>query len=791
MLIGISPVGCPDTTTQIHEVYELPAPSFTISTNDGCGPLQVNFINTSVGQDMEFAWDFGNGQTSPLANPGIRTFQPGTFDTTYVITLDVTNRCGVVTFTDTITVRPTPNVIIGVDDNSGCTPLVANFTNFSTGNATSYFWNFGNGTTSIDSIPPTQFFITADTITVYTVTLTATNACGSDTESLDVTVEPGSINAFFSADTTVGCQPLTVNLTSLATANSTVTWDFGDGNTLAGPAAIAGIISHTFDTSGVFTITQYVSNYCGFDTFYVDITVHPGIDVSFAQAAPFACEDAALQFTNTSPQILAGVLWDFGDGDISNVLNPQHTYDTPGTYTVTMTGYSTSFGCPADTQSVVQVFAKPNASFAVGVNSGCAPVDVNFTNTSSNSSMFYAWDFGDGNVSNLQNPSHSFISTGNYVVTLTSTDANGCSDDTTMVNFIVFPSPTSAFAPDATSQCGLNDYVELTNTSQGATQYYWDFGNGQYSVLTNPTINYNQLGDYTITLVTQNQYNCTDTTKVLYSVLPGPAADFEIESQNGCEPLTVQFSQASTNSTNFYWYFGDGDSATVANPIHTYNDGGTYDVIMVASLNNVCFDTFYIPGAVFVDVAPEASFIMEEFNPNNPTGTYNFTNTSIGASTYFWDFGDGNLSTDENPQHRYDYNGLKQVMLVAVSPTGCVDTTIFELEPTFFGGLYVPNAFSPRVGIGAVREFRPVGVGLEEYKVQVFSQWGELLWESDVLDDAGIPVEGWDGTYNGQQMPQGAYVWKVYAVFKDGSNWEGMPDFNGVVRKIGSVTLLD
>jgi hypothetical protein len=182
---------------------------------------------------------------------------------------------------------------------------------------------------------------------------------------------------------------------------------------------------------------------------------------------------------------------------------------------------------------------------------------------------------------------------------------------------------------------------------------------------------------------------------------------------------------------------------------------------------------------------------MEEFNPSNPTGTYNFTNTSIGASIYFWDFGDGNTSTDENPQHRYDYNGLKQVMLVAVSPTGCVDTTLFELAPTFFGGLYVPNAFSPRVGIADVRVFRPVGVGLEEYRVQVFSQWGELLWESDVLDDAGVPVESWDGTYNGELMPQGAYVWKVYAIFEDGSNWQGMPDFNGTVRKIGSVTLLD
>jgi PKD repeat protein len=359
------------------------------------------------------------------------------------------------------------------------------------------------------------------------------------------------------------------------------------------------------------------------------------------------------------------------------------------------------------------------------------------------------------------------------------------------VNFVVFPSPNSNFTPSAISQCGLNDYVELTNTSQGATQYYWDFGNGQFSTLTSPTISYNQLGDYTITLATQNQFNCTDTTQALYSVIPGPAADFEIETQNGCEPLTVQFIQTSTNSTLFFWHFGDGDSAAVANPIHTYNDGGTFDVMMVASLDNICFDTLFIPSAVFVDQAPTASFIMEEVNSSTPTGTYNFTNTSIGATEYIWDFGDGGESTDENPQHRYDYNGLRQVQLTAISATGCEDTTILEIAPTFFKGLFVPNAFSPRVGIGSVRQFKPIGVALETYRVEVFSQWGELLWSSELLDDDGVPMEGWDGMYRGELMPQGAYVWKVSAIFKDGSNWEGMEDSNGTVRKIGSVTLLD
>ena len=117
-------------------------------------------------------------------------------------------------------------------------------------------------------------------------------------------------------------------------------------------------------------------------------------------------------------------------------------------------------------------------------------------------------------------------------------------------------------------------------------------------------------------------------------------------------------------------------------------------------------------------------------------------------------------------------------------------TLIQVIEPLGFKGLFVPNAFSPDAGIGDVRLFKPVGVSIETYKAQVFSQWGELLWESEALDDAGRPTEGWNGLYKGTAMPQGAYVWKVEAVFKDGSIWEGQKNTLGQTKKLGSVTLL-
>jgi hypothetical protein len=171
-------------------------------------------------------------------------------------------------------------------------------------------------------------------------------------------------------------------------------------------------------------------------------------------------------------------------------------------------------------------------------------------------------------------------------------------------------------------------------------------------------------------------------------------------------------------------------------------------------------------------------------------GTVIFTNLSTDASDYLWTFGDGGQSTAVNPTHIYEFGGKKRVMLLAVSTEGCRDSIDKIIDIKFGGEIYVPNAFAPLSAAGTdAGLFKPKGYGLRSYLVEVFSTFGELLWRSDLLDN-GQPVEGWDGRYKGELMPQDSYVWKITAVTKDGSTWEGVEDPDGKRRNMGIVMLL-
>lgn len=163
-------------------------------------------------------------------------------------------------------------------------------------------------------------------------------------------------------------------------------------------------------------------------------------------------------------------------------------------------------------------------------------------------------------------------------------------------------------------------------------------------------------------------------------------------------------------------------------------------------------------------------------------------NTSVGAVSYFWDFGDGSTSTEENPVYKYTSIDIFHIMLIATSQYQCSDTatTVYDLT----SGLYVPNSFSPSSNVPGTNLFLPKGVHLAEYHIQIFSAWGTLLWESSKLTANGEPVEGWDGTYKGQPMPAGSYIWRIKAKFIDGSVWNGTNNGDDNVKPYGTFTLI-
>lgn len=774
--------GCIDTISHPITITDLPVAYFVPDTIEACADLEVHLDNQSVGEGLTYFWDFGNGVTSTEPNPDIFFLNAGVNDTTYVISLTITNLCGTSYYEDLIIIHPEPNAEMGISPQTECSPLVIDFANSSTGGITSYYWDFGNGQTSTDPLPEPQTYTTDTTTTIYTAMLIATNVCGSDTIYKDIVVEPADVQAFFEVSDNDGCAPHEVSFENFSSNGAVIEWDFGDGNTSSEIEP-----THVFETPGIYEVIQFAHSECGYDTATVFIEVIAPPVVEFTHVNNI-CQGQIIQFENLSDNI-SGAYWDFGDGDTSQLNSPTHVFDSLGTYTITLTGYSTVNQCPATYTSEVQVLGLPTASFDVPTTYGCAPLSIEFENNSEGIA-FQEWDFGDGNTSILESPTHVFIDSGTYEVKLTVTDANGCFNDTSIFNILVNPVPEANFAFEKEQVCGLPAAIYFENLSIGASGFEWNFGDSSQSVFNDPTHTYHENGDFEVQLVAVNQYGCRDTTDDAFTIYPNPVAEFSISETEGCSPVQVQFDNRSSLANSYHWDFGDGHTSDEETPTHVFETAGNYDVSLTVNIDDTCFDTIVLNNSVTVHPTPTANFTPEErINDGRKTGDYDFINHSEYADYYFWDFGDGNTSEEESPNHRYFTNAVRQIYLETTTDFGCVADTLINLHPEFVKGLFVPNGFSPEQGIGDVRLFKPKGVGIKEYHIQVYSTYGQLLWESKALED-GQPAEAWDGVYNGKILPQDVYVWKASAIFEDGTVWRGQETKKGKYQIMGSVILL-
>jgi large repetitive protein len=768
--------GCMDMASQTVFVTEPPTAQYSLMPDSGCAVLNIQFMNASSGYETTYNWDFGNGQTSTEYDPGEISFVGGNDDKTYYITLSATNLCATKTWTDSILVHPLPVVIFGTSTDTVCSAAIISFSNISVGNPENFYWDFGDGHTSTDSLPdPLQYF--TDTLfRTYTIRLISTNFCGVDTAEHDIVVKPVNVRAFFNLPNNTGCEPYSVQLSNFSTPGTDIFWDFGDGNTSAEFNPI-----HTFQSDGIFKIVQKASDGCGYDSTISFVTVLPAPQVSFTSESQI-CKLDTLKFTNTS-QLLSGTIWDFGDGDSSLLYNPSHFFQNSGQATITLTGISAENNCPAKFTKNVQVLALPIPAFEPSQPDGCLPLTLTFQNQSMGATYF-EWDFGDGNTQLGATPTHVFDSVGKFAVRLRGIDLNGCRQDSVLRYITVHPIPTPIFSIQRDILCGLPVSIDCSNQTLDAVGYVWNFGDaGSSSILNSPTHMYEQPGDFNIVLEATNTFGCKDTSTQIFSAYAQPIADFTPTPTEGCDPLNVVFTNFSTNTTSADWFFSDGGiSDTLDQTTHLFEGPGLYGATLVVSHRDVCFDTLFLEKIITVKPSPTANFTFLEKETDPPSGMFEFTDQSINAEKWLWNFGDGTSSTQQNPQHRYFSNGPKNVILTVYSNNGCSDDTTIVVTPEFMIGLFVPNAMTPSLGNGQAAVFQPSGVGLKEYEIVMYSSYGQLLWQSNALLD-GQPAEYWDGTFKGNLLPQDVYTWEVKkAIFLDGTPWTG--------KKVGSLTLI-
>ncbi len=773
--------GCSNSENKTITVYPSPNTSFTVVDSVGCSPLVVDFSNTSIGSNQYF-WDFGDGQISTNTNP-LNTFvNQITVDTTYTVVLSSSSIYNCVDSTiKTIVVHPQPESLFGLNSSAGCAPFTVDMTNNSNGSI-NHYWYFGDG----DSLSSNNNLInhTYDNTTGFPldfqIDLVAENTYGCfDTVMQTISVFP-VVFANFIADT-MGCSPFLANFINQSLGATTYEWNFGDGSS-----------SNNFNTSHSYvnlnatsiltnTATLVVtSNYNCKDSLSVDIDILPVPNAVFAINNIVGCSPFNAIIDNNT---IGGssFIWDFGDGTNSTSSDTllTHVFENFSgnvtTYDIELT-VSNIYNCTNSTSNIITIYPDITAEFTPEAE-GCSPLIVSFTNLSQGEETSF-WDFGDGATSGEPHADHTFTNYGinnvNYNVTLLIESEFGCLDS--FVNVVtVYATPLAEFTATPTYQMYPNSIVTINNLTQGTWVYDWNFNNEYTTNDVQPgTYDFQTWGEFDVTLIAQAQ-NCSDTlTHSIIIDAPPPIGKFEGDA-SGCPPLTVNFANSSLYATFYNWDFGDGGTSNQEEPSYTFYNSGTF--VVTLKVEGPGGDDLAEDRTIVVYKNPIAIFKAIPAYVVVPNEEVTFYNLSEYASIYYWDFGDGTTSTEEQPIHKYTSEGVYDISLFIESINGCKDTIYLDNAVIAESSCDVifPNAFSPAGNNRAENGlFKPIFKGLKEYQLEVFNQWGELMYVSNE------PDEGWDGYHKGVLSKLDVYVWRASWTCVNGEAFV----------KVGDVTLI-
>ncbi len=805
---------CQNSISYPISVNDAPEANFDYENN--CLGDSTYFTDLSYSQTgfiMSWDWDFGDGGTSTVEDPTHYYL----INDEYQVTLISTDNYGCSdTITQYIQIFDVP--VPGFSFDQVCDPIgqVNFFDESEPGSDNSQIigwnWNLYDGYYSTE-IDPSYIYPYTDTCYTVVLEITDGNGCIATDTNTQVCLH-GTLEIDFTSTQECLGTP-TFFSTTYAPASDSVasyTWNFNDGSPLE--VTYRDTISHIFPnpTTYIVELVALDTNGCSTSTFH-QVTIDSLPTSQFTNTIG-SC-NTPTQFTEISfggGEFIEFWYWDFGDivsgaNNTSTLENPTHLYGPyDSTYQVKL--IVTNFnGC---TDSVVQdVYVEPCllADFGLPTGNNCARYELCFSDTSqlaSNNGVItqWRWDFGDGNIYNYgvyQNPiCHTYQDAGDYDVQLiVVANINGTSyNDTVTKTFTVNPTPLAGIT--VLPNCFGDSTMFLDNTTtydEPLTMWHWDFGDdtnpNDTSIIQNPAYLYPTYGTYITELKVMNQYLCRDSITTTVDIYKPPEAAFSFA--DTCMSYYTYFSDESIDDSSaiisYNWNFGDtltiGDTSDLQYPTYIYDTTGNYIVELIVSDGNTCRDT--ISHTVNIYPIPTSDFIIMD---TIQQGQIYLNNISIGAIDYYWDFDYdyGQSSTETDPTHQYDVDGNYTIMLVSYNEFICPDT-IYQIYDLLFTNLFVPNAFIPANANPELQTFKPIGINLLSYRLEVYSAWGNLVFESTALDN-GAPAEGWDGTYENKALPTGSYIWRISAVFEDGSFWKGTDNGDGNTATSGTVTLI-
>lgn len=664
--------GCASETEQ--DVFVPPNPSVRFEPNiqqtcdptekslSGCAPFFVTFENkTTFTGNYTLKWEFGDGGTSTSKTTVSHVYQnKGLYQLAVTATTD--RGCTVTEVAFVLVDDQAPLAEFTISENEVCAGFPITFT--ATEEADTYCWDFGDGETGTGEIAVHKYKKPG----TYDVKLIAKNAgCATEKNVIAaVKVKDPEIN-FEWSKSCVDPYKLSFNNLSKNFDPGTIHWRFGDGATSDDvnplPHVYAAQGRYTVEMDGFNSATQCLVTAS-------DIIIIQEVKADFEVNTDKPCKDAPLIFTDKSN---AAATWEWDIATQSfDVPSPQTKVRTPGDYVATLKAIDTD-GC-FDIKSIpIKVLdMEGNFVYAPPV-SNCDELSVVFENLSTGTPepTAWIWDFGDGETSTDENPTHVYDALGTYAVTLSVTSADGTcvfsKDDA-----IVFTNPVPAFETAKTEFC-IGDLVQVANTTTDAVKYEWDYGDGTRTDFFAPSIVYEDTGAYDISLFAIDQYGCEKKlVKEEFVIIEKPTADFTVASPSGaCPPFTAVFSdQSESNIEEWDWDFGDGQESLIKDPANVYLKPGTFNVTLTVKDDNGCTNT--VTKNQFVQVGgPSGSFAFSG-NSQCTNDIFSFSANVTNAVVLRWDFGDGNVETGSGTLVSHSYSvGSYTPALLLVDAQGC------------------------------------------------------------------------------------------------------------------------
>lgn len=524
--------------TQAGQYYVTVTDSFGCSRESDTIIVSIdNFVQTvSLGPDTSYCSGASVSLVSGAPQAVSYLWQPGgqttsaisvTLPNTYTVSVANANGC---TATDSVTISiKGVNPTVNFSSTTECFPNPTQFTDLTLPNppdsTASWLWNFGDGSPLSTLSNPSHSYAAADTFNV-TLTVVTDSGCTASAQ-FPVFVHPKPA-ANFSTAPSPACSgaPLFFSDASSVFPGSINAWfwNFGDGSTL-GDTANQNAPNYSYNLPGAYSVTLVASSSAGcMDTVIKTVNIQQTPVVTFT--ADTACVMSPTSFNGSSSPATLPILtwqWDFGDATGLFTGNPiQHPYSAAGTYTAVLTALANN-GCMNTDTGMVVVNHIPTVVFygdSACVNTPLQFLDSSYVTGSSISS--WNWNFGDGGLASVPNPSHSYSAVGTYTVSLTLVSAQTCSASLKQP-VVVMPLPVAGFSVSP-SFISPMDVVSFTNLSSGASNYFWDFGDGSaVNTAVNPTHTYLTVGTYSVILVCQSGFGCissySDQVVVAYPLL--------------------------------------------------------------------------------------------------------------------------------------------------------------------------------------------------------------------------------------------------------------------------------